>query len=158
MPHTWGPFWWRIRLYNPYNSSINPILGILRVTIDRRIIYCRKSIVWFLPRLGFTSYLFCCLFHTFLTTKRRLSDIQCIYNSIFRLLKLVVYPVGQSTDWFCFVQMFEGKFDDLVQICTKSGTVNRLWEPYKCAKFQLNRIKCLQVMLIFVCVCVKRQG
>ena len=53
----------------------------------------KDSVIFTKVRLNFI-YLCCRLFNMFLTTKRHLSDVKSTYNSIFKLLELVNYPVG----------------------------------------------------------------
>ena len=63
-------------------------------------------------------------------------DVKSTFNMIFRLLKVVVCLVGQSTDQFSFAWIMDCTLKDLVHICTKICSDNCLWMPYKCAKFQ----------------------
>ena len=116
----------------------------------------RKQIVQFSPRLGLASYLCCLFLHSFLTTKRYLSDVEPSYIPIFRLIHSAVYPVGVSKNCSCFMQMIDYNSKDLVWILSKLGTVNCLWMSYKWTKFQRDRSTSLRVTAIFF-KCVKRQ-
>jgi len=62
----------------------------------------------------------------------------------------VVYPVGRSTDRSLFTGIIAYNYKVFYPIGPKSGTYIRLWLPYTCAKFQLNRSMHSRVRVAFV--------
>ena len=142
-----GSLLWLIHLHNKF--QLLPLSPLSDTGGNSWFINMRKSIAQFLPRLSLASYLCLLVLDSFLTTKRHLSDVQPNYIPIFSSFQLAVWPVAVSTDCFCFTQIINQNSDDLVRILTKIDTRNRLCIPYKCAKFQSDRITRLGVCWIY---------
>ena len=73
----------------------------------------------------------------------------------FQFIHEAVYPVGVTTNWYCFTQIIGQKSLTIHWICTKSDSKIHHWTPVMSAKFQRNRIMRLCFVAIFG-KCAKR--
>ena len=94
-------------------------------------------------------------YSTFQTTKRHSYDSYSIYIALFSSFLQGVYPVGMTDLRPYFMQIIGHNSVNVLQIPTKVGTEIRLNEPFKSAKFQLDRSMRSHFMVDFI-KCVKR--
>ena len=73
---------------------------------------------------------------SFQTTKRHSYDGYSIYIAIFNSFHEAVYPVGVTTNRFCFTRIIG----------------HNSWTPVLCAKFQVDRNRRLRFIAIFASV------
>ena len=120
-------------------------LTALRGLLGRRAncwnFYSQISIAQLLHTFGFVSYLHDLYFDCFQTTKRHSYNNCSIHKTIFSSFHEAVYPVGVTTNRFCFTQIIGHKSLTVQQVCTKCDTRIRLWTPFLCAKCQGDRSK-----------------